>query len=106
MGFLYAFIALVFCAVLLFYFIVIPGRPNGRENGFTGVMYAHRGLHGGDVPENSLEAFRLAVENGYGIELDIRLTKDGRVIVFHDDSLERVCGDARLAADCLYEELP
>ena len=54
------------------------------------VKYAHRGLHGNGVAENSMTAFRLAAEAGYGIELDVRLTKDGRLVVFHDDTLDRV----------------
>lgn len=56
--------------------------------------YAHRGLHDGaaGIPENSLAAFRCAVEGGYGAELDVHLTKDGRLAVVHDDSLQRMCG--------------
>ena len=54
---------------------------------------AHRGLHTRDksIPENSLAAFRLAAEKGYPIELDVQLTKDGQVVVFHDDTVDRVC---------------
>lgn len=56
--------------------------------------YAHRGLHDSKngIPENSMAAFRLAVENGYGIELDVHLTKDGRLAVIHDSSLLRTAG--------------
>lgn len=59
-----------------------------------GRRYAHRGLHCAQdgIPENSLPAFRRAVEAGYGIELDLHLTTDGRLVVFHDDTLDRVCG--------------
>jgi glycerophosphoryl diester phosphodiesterase len=59
-----------------------------------GVNFAHRGLHSRDktVPENSLEAFRLAAREGYGIELDVQLSRDGKVVVFHDNTLDRVCG--------------
>ena len=55
--------------------------------------YAHRGLYTKDqsVPENSLQAFSLAADAGYGIELDVQLSKDGKVVVFHDDDLKRVC---------------
>lgn len=58
--------------------------------------YAHRGLYdnNSDAPENSLRAFALAAEAGYGIELDVRLTKDGVPVVFHDAELGRVCGCA------------
>lgn len=53
---------------------------------------AHRGLHGDGVTENSMEAFRLAVEKGYNIETDVHLLKSGEVVVFHDATLSRVCG--------------
>ena len=61
---------------------------------FKGFFYAHRGLYDneGGVPENSLPAFRAAAEKGYGVELDVQLSLDGQVIVFHDDTLDRVCG--------------
>ena len=47
-------------------------------------FYAHRGLYGGAVPENSLAAFRAAFDRGYGAELDIHLLKDGNLAVMHD----------------------
>lgn len=54
--------------------------------------YAHRGLWGGEVPENSLAAFRAAAHAGVGCELDVRLTRDGELVVFHDPTLARMCG--------------
>ncbi len=65
-----------------------------RNAPFTGVNYAHRGLFEKDqsIPENSLPAFRRARELGYGAELDVQLSKDGYVVVFHDDTLERMTG--------------
>jgi len=64
-----------------------------KEN-FYHFNFAHRGLHNieNGIPENSLTAFRAAVSAGYGIELDVQLSKDGQVVVFHDDDLKRVCG--------------
>lgn len=56
--------------------------------------FAHRGLHGPGVPENSLAAFRAALELGAGIECDVRLTADGKVVVFHDHDLRRMCASA------------
>lgn len=53
---------------------------------------AHRGLYGNGAAENSMTAFRLAVEKGYGMEIDVHLTKDGKLAVFHDSTLRRVCG--------------
>ena len=61
---------------------------------FEHYNYAHRGLHDirNGIPENSLAAFEAAALNGYGAELDVQLSKDGHVVVFHDDTLDRVCG--------------
>ena len=53
---------------------------------------AHRGLHNSEVPENSMEAFALAIENNYAIELDVHLSKDKVPVVFHDEDLERMTG--------------
>lgn len=74
------------------------GHPGLRL--LRGWLYAHRGLHGNGVPENSLEAFRLAVEKGYGMELDVHLLKDGTLAVLHDHSLKRTAG-----ADVQIEDL-
>ena len=68
---------------------------------------AHRGLHDprAGVPENSLLAFRLAIEAGYPIELDVRLLKDGQIVVFHDDSLQRLTGRPRNIEKCRLADL-
>ncbi len=61
--------------------------------------FAHRGLYREDqsLPENSLPAFLSAINRGYGIELDVQLTSDKQIVVFHDDTLKRACGiDARV----------
>ena len=63
--------------------------------------YAHRGYHNKPtVPENSMAAFRAAVEHGWGAELDVHLMKDGNLAVIHDASLKRTAG-----ADVLIEDL-
>ena len=54
--------------------------------------FAHRGLHGPGVPENSLRAFRAAIAAGAGIECDLRLAADGVAMVFHDRDALRLCG--------------
>ena len=82
----------------------------GRRDGpgwekLTGFRYAHRGLHGPGAPENSLAAFRRAAERRYGAELDVRLTKDGRLAVIHDATLERMCGVPGRVADWTAAEL-
>lgn len=80
-------------AAALFFYLVAPGRR--RDTGrFERKAFAHRGLfdNKGGIPENSLAAFRRARAHGYGVELDVQLSKDGQVVVFHDDTLDRVCG--------------
>ena len=70
-------------------------------------FFAHRGLHknGTALPENSLPAIRKAAEEGYGIEFDIQVTKDGVPVVFHDFTLRRMCGQKGRVADYTLEEL-
>ena len=58
---------------------------NHMENFLLCAPIAHRGLHDREKPENSLPAFRAAVEHGFPIETDIHLLKDGNLVVFHDD---------------------
>lgn len=67
----------------------IFNRPN--MNGLL-TNYAHRGLHGGEIPENSIKAFERAISAGVGIELDVRESADGTLYIFHDDDLKRMCG--------------
>lgn len=67
---------------------------------------AHRGLHNNqDIPENSLAAFQAAAELGFPIELDVHLTADGEIVVFHDDNLFRMVGIDRRIATCTWAEL-
>ena len=93
-------------AAVLYLFLTAPGR-NARKRGaaIPRVPYAHRGLHGAGIPENSLKAFRLAAEKGYGIELDVHLTWDGRLAVIHDGSLERMCGVEGNVSDMTAREI-
>lgn len=70
-----------------------------------GFKYAHRGLHDEEKPENSMAAFRAALENGYGIEFDIHLIRDGNLAVIHDSSLLRTTGKEGKITDLTTEEL-
>ena len=95
-------------AVALPIYLLAPGKASARQKApFLGRNIAHRGLHARDksIPENSLEAFSLAAEMGYGIELDVQLSKDGYVVVFHDDTLDRVCGVHGRVEEYNYSEL-
>ena len=88
--------------------MLAPGKMSKRQKApFLGLNFAHRGLHTRDksVPENSLEAFRLAADMNYGIELDVQLSRDGQVVVFHDDTLDRVCGVHGRVDEYDYDEL-
>lgn len=67
--------------------------------------YAHRGLHNDARPENTMSAFRAALENGYGIELDVHLMKDGNLAVIHDSSLKRTAGADVKIEDLALEDL-
>ena len=102
-------ILIVTAIVAVLYFLAIMPRLSrqGERSKFTGVYYAHRGLHdnAGEAPENSMEAFRRAVKAGYGIEMDVQLTKDMIPVVFHDFTLDRICGVEGKVIDYTYEEL-
>lgn len=68
--------------------------------------FAHRGLHQGSAfPENSFIAFAAALEAGAGIECDLRLTADNRIIVFHDADAMRLCGSPMRISDQRLSEL-
>ena len=79
------------------------GHPGLKD--LQGWSYAHRGLHGDGVPENSMAAFRAALDGGYGIELDIHLLKDGNLAVIHDSLLNRTTGQPGRVEDLTTEEL-
>ena len=71
----------------------------------TAAPFAHRGLHGPGVPENSLSAFAAARRAGFGVELDVRITQDGVVTVFHDASLRRMTGRRDALASSKFNDL-
>lgn len=101
-------LCVVFGLVLLYLLMIMPRMLCRADRApFEGVLYAHRGLHDNTsgAPENSMEAFRRAVEAGFGIELDVQLSKDEIPVVFHDFTLRRVCGVAGRVADFTFEEL-
>lgn len=77
-----------------------PGLKN-----LQGWSYAHRGLHGNGVPENSMAAFKAALDSGYGIELDVHLLKDGNLAVMHDSLLNRTTGCAGRIEDLTTHQL-
>ena len=94
--------------LLLFviYLLSLMGRKGhpGME-ALKGWAYAHRGLHSAGVPENSMAAFKAALDHGYGIELDIHLLKDGNLAVIHDSLLNRTTGQPGHIEDLTTEQL-
>ena len=98
-----ASVLLLLCAI----YVLILVRPRGRKPKNKSLLcdYAHRGLHGDGVPENSLAAFEAACVGGYGIELDVQLSKDGVVMVFHDYTLIRMTGLDKKLCDLDADEL-
>lgn len=94
---------ILMAAAGLYLLLLLPGKPMKDAALFTD--YAHRGLYGGDIPENSLAAFIAAADAGYGIELDLQLSSDGEVMVFHDYDLERMTGSPGLLSERTCGEL-
>ena len=98
---------LVFFAAL-YLFLVMPSRPTDDKAGpFLRRSFAHRGFYDNDegVPENSLAAFKRAAEHGYGCELDVQLTKDKKLIVFHDNDFSRSSGVDKPVWELTYDEV-
>ena len=98
------YILLVLCMV---YVLALQGRQNHPLwSCFRAQRFAHRGYHDKPrIPENSLPAFRRAVQCGFGAELDVHLMKDGPLAVIHDASLKRTAGADVLVEDLTAEEL-
>jgi glycerophosphoryl diester phosphodiesterase len=100
--------SLILLGLLFLGLVAYLTKPGTRKCGldkFTKVKFAHRGLHNEERAENSISAFRAAVEAGYGIELDVRLSKDGELVVFHDPTLKRMTSIEGKVIDYTREEL-
>lgn len=97
---------LLFCIVIFGWLLCIRQWerqfPAGQQ---LARRYAHRGLWDSRHPENSLSAFRQAWEMGCAVELDVQLTLDGQVVVFHDGDTGRMCGRSLSIARSLWKEL-
>ncbi|MDF2906354.1 MAG: hypothetical protein K0R34_1675 [Herbinix sp.] len=102
-------VIIIIAIIVVAYLLAIMPKLTRNKNikGMDGWLYAHRGLHNNqsDAPENSLKAFALAVEKGYGIELDVQLTKDLIPIVLHDYNLKRACHAEVQVSTITYDEL-
>ena len=103
------FTIVMFVLIILLVLFVWAVKPRKRRDTrrFEKKAYAHRGLFDNEngIPENSLSAFKRARIHQYGVELDVQLTKDGKVVVFHDDTLNRMCGVDGHVYDYTYVQL-
>ena len=97
--------SIVLLGLLAMLYMISPGKKRPEMEKFKQIKYAHRGLHDATKAENSISAFAAAKEMGFGIELDVRLSKDGELVVFHDDNLTRVAGIDGKVIDFTAEEL-
>lgn len=90
-----AYVLLILFLLFLLWLLLLRCRGRGRGwKKLLGRRYAHRGWHDKPaVPENSLSAFRRALEKGWGAELDVHLLRDGTLAVFHDSDLKRCTGE-------------
>ena len=104
MRFLLILLLVVFFLIIVLLFLIKPNKRRDYSD-FSGIMFAHRGLHDDIIPENSAAAFRLAVEKEYGVELDVQMTADGQLVVFHDGSLKRMTGEDGLLRNYTYDQL-
>jgi len=99
---------IIFFVVLIavvYVFLTMPRVVDSADMDLLCTDYAHRGLHSNQVAENSLTAFELAKNAGYGIELDVQMSSDGKIFVFHDDNLKRMCGIDKKLTDTSSDEL-
>ena len=94
----------ILIVLMLLLFLIAPSGSK-RAEAWRGMPFAHRGLHGDGVVENTLPAFEAACRAGVGIELDVQLSRDGVPVVFHDDTLERMTGDGRRVDELSLDEL-
>ena len=98
-------LAVALAVWLVSLYLVCPGRRSKEMDKYKSVKFAHRGLHGEGKAENSTSAFAAARDAGFGIELDVRLSKDGELVVFHDVDLSRMVGKEGKVIDFTAAEL-
>lgn len=106
-----AFIVILSVITLLalaYLFMVFPSLKKPKDTAiFKNTLYAHRGLHNKNagIPENTMAAFNKAVNEGYGIELDVHLCTDGHTVITHDDSMKRMCGVDIKVSESTFDEI-
>ena len=96
-------LALIVCGA--FFFMVAPTYQGKHLDKYKNKRFAHRGYHTDTIPENSIAAFKEAKKLDLPVEFDVQFTKDGQVVVFHDSTLDRMCGVIGKVRDFTYEDL-
>ncbi len=111
-GIVLSIILILLCALFLFAISPRLGRGKDLLKKFEDVKIAHRGFHdntasilGEIIPENSLKAFKLAEENNFAIELDVQITKDKKLVIYHNYDTEELCGIKKIIAENNYDEI-
>jgi len=105
--FLFAFGAYTVVAIVFYYYPeIIPRRKRNDLSKYNFLVISHRG-GSGESNENTLSAFKHSSDVGVDVfELDCHMTKDGKVVVAHDNNLSRLCGVERLISETNYDDLP
>lgn len=99
-------ISIIILLILFIFYSVLGSNKRSKSVSFLKGIYYHRGYYDNkDIAENSMEAFQKCIDKGYGIELDVQLSKDKQVVVFHDDSLKRMCNSDLIIKETTYEDL-
>ena len=101
--------AIVMALIIIFLLIacafVYMTTPNKFRFFDMPVAYCHRGFWDEKIPENSIPAFEKCAEKEIGVELDVQPTKDGKIVVFHDLNLKRLCGVDKALGELTFDEL-
>ena len=100
-------VLIILLVLAALYLLTLQGRRNHPLwKTFRHQRFCHRGYHDKpQIPENSLPAFRRAIDHGWGAELDVHLLKDGTLAVFHDSDLSRCAGVSGMIEDLTLPEL-
>lgn len=96
---------IIIIVAVIYVFLTMPRVFDSANMDLLATDYAHRGLHTDSIPENSLAAFKNALDRSYGIELDVQISSDGEIFVFHDKSVARMCGAKKDLTSMTAEEI-
>lgn len=100
------FISILILFLLFIIYSVLGTNKRAKALASLKGIYYHRGFYDNkEIAENSMKAFKKCINKGYGIELDVQLTNDKQVVVFHDDNLERMCNSSLIIKETTYEDL-